>query len=466
MLTLLILIITSVSIPIDSWQNEIVEELQVRGATFTNFPSLRPYDIDPLDSTFVPEGVPWLGERLRMPLLEIVGQSDTATTLKLKPALYYEWSDWTAFVQGMIKFGEDNYPPYYSFENLFSVDYERGYIKFGHPNFSAFAGRDRLAIGPSPRYNLLLSGYSPPLDWLNLSCGSEKVRFSFYFSRLDDMYTKPLEFVGDTITQKINARRYLTIRRLDFSPTPYLNLSFSEGAVFGGENYTLYPYYFTPVLLVGAYQLNTPADGNIFLNLDGRLYWDNFSLYGSLLVDDFQIIPDPNNEPNHLGINLGFEVVDPFGLDRTFWLFEYTALTRWTYNSFAPYERYTYISFPLGPPSGTDFSEIYGKGVYHLNPRCDVFGEMSFLRKGESSITTIWPIPEHPRVPGTSFPDDNFLSGITQNSLNFSLGIRFFRLPYFAGDLSVGYTFINNYRHIANETKWFPSVRVRVSLIK
>lgn len=471
---MLLLFILSIYFPIDSWQNEVLEEIQVRGEHFTNTPSIRPYSISldrdkPCPYISVAKcsctiyGATWLHNRLWLANLSADYKCDTIKVLRLKPAIFYDWSNFSLFLQPVVKFGKDSLPPDNVFAGLYSSDYERAYVKFHHPYFGIFIGRERFALGPSPRYNLLLSGYSSPMDWFQLYLQTKVVRLSFYLSRLDDIICKPYEYLGDTITQIINARRYLSIRRLDVSPTNWLNFSFSEAATFGGEDFALAPYHFNPVILLHAYQYNWAKDVNLFFHLDGRIFLKNLSFYGALLVDDFQLEQDPNNEPNHLGINLGAEFADLF-IKKTFLIVEYTVLSRYIYCHFIPYQRYQYLNTPIGSPFGPDNDEVYTKLVYHLNPRFDLYSQISYLRKGKIEVDSLWPIPE-PRVVGTLFPDDNFLSGIVQKSFDFGLGFRFFKGHILAVDFFMGYSIINNFQHKLAETKNSPILRLKIDLI-
>ncbi len=458
---ILVLYLCTVFIPIDSWQNELLEEVQVRGYSVTNFPSVRPYDIQIVD--YPAEGMLW--SNIWLPNLSSHLRSDTVDVMRLKPTLFYEWSTGTVFLQPVLKFGDDSLPPSKEFEDVVMADYERVYVRHTSGIFSIFIGRERFAIGPSPRYNLLLSGYSAPLDWLHYSLQSPKLKFSFFISRLDDLYSKPLEYSGDTISQYINARRYLTIKRFDYSPTKWLNFGLSEGAVFGGEDFALEMYHFNPIALFQAYQYNYSEDMNLFLSVDGKVFLSNISFYLSLLIDDFQLEKDPNDEPNHWGTNIGAEFADPFGLKNTFWMVEYTAVSRYTYCHFVPYQRFKYRGTSIGSPFGPDYDEIYTKFIYHIMPRFDAYAQFSYQRKGESNIDAEWPIPENPRVSGTAFPQDNFLSGDLQKSANFGVGFRLFYHSWFMCDAFIGYLHIKDFHHIRDESEGFAVFRLQLNVI-
>jgi hypothetical protein len=461
---IIFLFVLAVSYPIDSWQNEVLEEVQVRGVHFTRFPSVRPYEL---------KTNPVAGDSeasVSLPALWLANTSsnfkiDSLKVLRFKPRLYADWSDFSFTLQPVVKFGRDSLPPSRIFAGLFAGDYERASIGYARTNFEIFIGRERFAIGPSPRYNLILSGYGAPMDWFHYALRSKIFKLSYYLSQLDDMTCKPVEYTGDTITRFIDARRFLVIKRLDVSPSDWLNFSFSEAATFGGENYTLTPYQLNPVVLLHTYQHNWGKAADLFFNLDAKLFLRNLAVYGALLVDDFQLEPDPNGEPNHLGWNFGAEFAD-LGIKKTFIIVEYTRMTRWIYAIFTPYQRYEYLGHPIGYPFGPGCDEVFGKGVYHLIPaKLDLTASASYLRKGENEVGTKWPIPEEPRVPGTEFPPGNFLAGVVQKSLDLNAGLRFFYKRLIALDFAAGVSRATNYRHHAGESKLTPTVKVQFDFL-
>ena len=438
----------AVYLPIDSWQNELLEEISVRAEEKLAFPSMRPYDIAIFGS---PDYV-YSNERLWLPNISGEVRYDTVSVLRIKPALYYTWLEFSVCVQPVFKFGDDSLPPYRVFQlsdrDLFSADYERAYVKYTGEHFGAFIGRERFAVGPSPRYNLILSGHTAPMDWLGFFLQSKKLRFSFLLTRLDEMDTKPLEYVGDTITQYIEARRYLTVKRLDFSPFQWLNFGLSEAAIFGGENYALELYHLNPVIFIQAYQYNWGDDVNFFLNFDAKVFFNDMAIYAALLLDDFQMEEDSNGEPNHWGFNVGIEIADIIGIDNSFLLLEYTAVSRYTYCHFVPYQRYQYLETSIGSPYGPDYDELFAKFIYHFTEKVDIFTQLVFLRKGQGNISAIWPIPEYPRQPGTYFPEDNFLSGTVKKTINVGIGARCFLTNKLAAELFVGFLHADNAENI------------------
>ncbi|MCX7994751.1 MAG: capsule assembly Wzi family protein [candidate division WOR-3 bacterium] len=453
--------------PIDSWQNEILEELQVRGCIHTKFQGVKPYSFiyDSIAKwSCTDHNAKLLYNRLWLPNLSLNIKIDTVKVGRFKPMVNYKFSNFFLYLQPDVKFGTDSLPPNKVFKNLFSADYERVYARYDKDNFGIFIGRERFSIGPSPRYNMLLSGYGPPLDWFHYRLTAKNIQLTYFLSRLDDMYCKPVEYIGDTITTLINARRYLIIKRLEFTPVNWFTCSFSEAATQGGENYALMPYHFNPLVFIHTLQHNWNKDADLFFHLDAKIFLKNSTLYSALLIDDYQLEPDPNGEPNHYGVNFGAEFAD-FLVSNNFLIIEYHLLSRWIYCIYAPYQRYMYYGYPIGFPYGPDCDELYAKYIHHFNENFDIFFTGSYSRKGENNVNSIWPIPENPRVPGTFFPEDNYLSGVTQNAVCLTTGIRLFYRNLLFFESSLGYLNINNYNHTRYAKKNSILLRIQVGFL-
>ncbi len=468
---IIIAIVLSIFYPVDSWQNILLDEIQVRGLQMTGVPGIRPYNLpygEPPRFAAFPCVLDDLTEVLqhRLWISSISGalSFDSVKTFRLRPALYYDWADFSLMIRPVVKFGDDSIPPFNKFMDLFAGDNERAFVRYDNRYFGAFVGRERLSIGPSPRYNMLLSSSSFPADWLSYYFQAGMVRLSMFMSRLDNMNCKPIEYIGDTVTQEITAKRFISIRRLDVAPCEWLNLSFSEAALAGGEELDLSFYYLTPLVLIHTNQYNYGHEANIFFHLDAKITLKNIALYGALLVDDFQLEEDQNSEPNHLGVNVGIELAD-FLVKKTFVLCEYTIISRYAYCHFFPFQRYEFRSIPLGYPYGPDCDNVFLQPLYHMNAALDVYGTAEVLRKGSVTIDSLWPIPENPRVPGTRFPTQNFLSGVIQRSVSAGFGFRYYYRRQLAVDCSAGATWHSNYHNIEGDSKTAPYLKVQVDII-
>src|SRR4030042_1694903 len=172
-LSAIILLLLPDLLPLDSWQNEYIEEQLVRGLQLTDFPSLRPFDLKKTEHFEVP----------RSPNFSFDLKYDTITVVRIRPAIYYKKNFFILHIEPVVKFGNDSLPPNNKFMDTFCSDYERAFASVHGRFFKIFAGRERFSVGPSPRYNLLLSGYSAPMDWLAYSLGDKKIKILFFFKR-------------------------------------------------------------------------------------------------------------------------------------------------------------------------------------------------------------------------------------------------------------------------------------------
>ena len=115
MLAFLILAITSISIPIDSWQNEMVDELHVRGVYLTKYPRIRPYYTGrfKIPDRELNEVEDWLLSRVQRetPFLESGWVYDTVNTARLKVNISYENKYFGLFLQPVFKVGKDSLHP-------------------------------------------------------------------------------------------------------------------------------------------------------------------------------------------------------------------------------------------------------------------------------------------------------------------------------------------------------------------
>ncbi len=416
-------------IPLESQLGEVVEELRVRGVKLVRYPNIKNYWLSE-----VPEakgvGANILLSRISSPVLRTRLGIDSINVLSPSGFIRYERNPVSIILEPVAKFGENDVWPKEKFKGKFAADYERAFIRLANPRFSGIFGRERFGLGPSPRHNLLLSGYSPPLDGGFLSYEGEKFKLSFIFSRLEDVKAETLNFVGDPDSTDIaNSKRFMSVRRIDFLPRDWINIGLTELVIFGGPGGFPSLYYLNPIALSYPYEyLHKEANHNIFWDIDFRLDLKNMALYGEFLMDDFQYGKDAQNEPNHIGFLAGVELADPLKLKNTFFWIEYARATRWLYNHFIPWQRYEYMGYPIGHPQGPDFDELFAKITHHLNPEWDLYGKCSYIRHGAGRIDDAWPIPEFPRESGTYFPDDNFLLAPVHTYLDLRIGINFFKL--------------------------------------
>ncbi|MBI4721397.1 MAG: hypothetical protein HY769_00050 [Candidatus Stahlbacteria bacterium] len=415
-------------VPLESRLSQAIEELRVRGVEIVRYPGVKNYWLEKIPNKDEDGVKGWLISKIYAPILELTAASDSESMLRPTAFICYHSNPVNIVIQPVADFGNNTIWPNSKWGNFIAADYERAFIDLYSKKVLIRVGRERFAMGQSPRYNLLLSGYSPSMEGILASYEGEKFKFSFIFSRLENMVAETLNFATDTVhTDVANSSRFISVRRLDFSPWNWMNIGLSEVALYGGPSGIPSFYYLNPVALSLPYEFTCKtANHNVFWDIDWRLYLQDISFYGEFLIDDFQYGVDLQHEPNHTGLLVGVEKA----LSRSFILAEYTHITRWVYNHYVPWQRYEFLGYPIGHPLGGDFDNIFFKSTHHYNAKFDFRLTLSYTRHGNSRIDTDWPVPEWPRVPGTYFPELNFLVHPITTYLDIRTGVSFLSISH------------------------------------
>lgn len=393
----------------EDWTNAGIDELLLRGSDRTpvftgtspigkgEFSFLGP--ITPGDVCGV-----WLKERLEDYLWDydkseysagvITDSSITRMAVLAGKGFSANWV--TLFIEPIIKFRGSTEYPNRLWQDFMVADYLKGYIKVAGFGTSLTIGREPIKWGPSPRKSLLISGNAPPFDLVKLSYKNPKLKFTFFGTQLDQLFT---------------ADRYLTGHRVEYSLKNSINIGISEVALFGGYDKLLELYYFNPVLLYYPYQWHHNSQVNILFGTDFKWVLSKVILYGELMVDDFPWKQSEAREHPKIGINAGAEWV----LGRNYFLMEYSTVSRWTYDHLTPWQRYTYMGYDIGNPYGPDFDEIFVGAEHHLSKRLDLLVDASFLRKGEGTIDETYP---------DEFPEEYWLTGDISNIYKIQAGVQ------------------------------------------
>jgi hypothetical protein len=192
-----------------------------------------------------------------------------------------------------------------SFNGLTSL-FERSYVIGVWDPVELFFGRDHVDWGPSAGGNLITPGESYSIDQLGGRLRWRALRLDFFYGQL---WTDP--------------ERYMAGHRLDVALGRTV-LGLSETVVYGGRGVDW--MYLMPVAWYYANQFNERTNSdNVIWSLDAKTsVLRRLTLYGSLLVDDFQFERD-GNYPDKLAFDAGARWVSamPWGL-------EMRAQYRWT----------------------------------------------------------------------------------------------------------------------------------------
>jgi hypothetical protein len=336
-------------------------------------------------------------------------------------------------------------------------DIETAALFFRKNKISMTLGRSHVFWGPQ-RVNLLLSETAEPFDLISASYEKGSLAFNFLFARLDGSHPDEVDSLYFPDRTFID-NRYLVGHRLDLKLHSRFRMGFFETILYGGEGRPPELYYLNPLQFFHGAQLNEDQDDNTILGFDFTfLPGRKTSIYGQLIVDDFQIDNESqgDQEPNELGFMLGLFKAGRTGSPIPDVKLEYVRLTNRTYHQRDPRNRYLYrnrlIGHPLGPDAdSTSMALRFWPGQFFF---AEI--EVAYRRKGEGSIYKPW---DEPWELVTGEYSEPFPTGVVEKAALAALRIqgyvpfsRYTRDHFFLS-LAAGWGEIRNRLNIAGDTE-------------
>jgi len=218
-------------------------------------------------------------------------------------------------------------------------------------------------LGIINEYSLLLSNYPFSYDHIGFTTSNEKLKYSFYTSRLNDVLgydiQDSIQYYSNNIWQSKLAKRYFAIQRLDVKINNNFQISFSETSLYGGPNQNFIFSYINPVYFFYAGQRNQSNISDVQMNgfWQINLFYKNnkgYGLYLDLFADDI-IVNNVKNQndikehPNRLAYQFKISCIDKMKLKNLISLI-YCRVFNETYLSFRTWENYSYFNRSLGYP--------------------------------------------------------------------------------------------------------------------
>jgi len=427
------------------------------------FPSLYPNRIDMFTdilkkrSIDLPYGVTYTtGESSSLsPFIYVREDTSKFTSFGFK--FEYLKGNYGFVIAPIFKRGDTLVFPDKEWKNLVAADFDYSGIYIKNKYFYGWIGRNHQNFGPSPLNNPILSTEAPPFSNIMYSFKGKKFDINLFYSSLD-RYNGPQYDPSITISDTVSIQRHLLIHRLEISPSKWLGIGFTEMSLFGNKYGEILPSFFNPFRVYYADQFNERENSNVFWNFDWVILLKNNLLYGNFLIDDFQYESDPYNEPDHIGINIGF-----FSniCSDNFLLIEYNRFSRWVYGHYLVWQRYIYSKWYIGMNPAANFENLYVI-FYMINDKFRLSPYLNIQRSGETNPYTPWPV-NYNKPPDSlnSFPDNNFLDGTIQKKLSGGAEIKISRWVNI--EVSLGGIYFTNYNHKNGVNKFFPLIHLQFS---
>ena len=241
--------------------------------------------------------------------------------------------------------------------------FDESYVTMNLKNTELFLGRMPRNFGTINEFSFLLSNYPFSYDHIGFTTSNQKLKYSFYTARLNDMYSYDIQdsnqyYQNNNWVKKL-AKRYFSIQRLDIKIKNNFQISLSEASLYGGPDQNLIFSYINPVYFFYTAQRNQSSQSNVQMNGFWQLnvFYKSkkgFGVFFDLLVDDIIVNNvkgqnDTKVHPNRFAYHLKFSLIDQFKLKNMI-SFIYTRVDNETYLSYRTWENYIYFNRSLGYP--------------------------------------------------------------------------------------------------------------------
>ena len=224
-------------------------------------------------------------------------------------------------------------------------------------------GHDNQFIGYGYR-SLILSNFSPASAYLRLN---SRIGPFTYQNLYKELTTGDGFFAGS----HINEKKYLASHRgaLEFGKTGF-ELGLNEMIIHHRANGGFDMNYLNPIIFYRSLERDLGSGDNALVAFDARYKRKMFTLYGQLLLDEFNLkeVVKGGNWSNKQGYQLGALIqpkIDQFG-DLLFQI-EFNSVRPYTYSHWDQYTSYTNYNQPLAHPLGSNFREGVFRAV--IKPR-------------------------------------------------------------------------------------------------
>jgi hypothetical protein len=289
-----------------------------------------------------------------------------------------------------------------------SVNMFDAYMRYASSShISFFAGRTARNYGIPNEYSLFLSNNPYPYDHFGLSASGDRIQFSWYFGRLNDMQGTDAKGLTIPIGETEVTHRYLAFQRLDWKVGKQFQFGLSEATLYGSPNQSPVAAYMNPLNFYylsqrnQQIQMNGSWQINVFYYVPRKL-----AFYIDFYIDDLII----NNEdgvvardihPDRLAVMSKLSFPDLY-LPQTLSSLRYVRVWNETYVTWRNYENWVYYNKGLGFPErsyeGLKLeSSYFGGEKWQTTLSCEVWRKgnkplFSLVEDGEDSTFPSSPV--------------------------------------------------------------------------
>ncbi|MCW8803495.1 MAG: hypothetical protein OQK57_03780, partial [Ignavibacteriaceae bacterium] len=328
-------------------------------------------------------------------------------------------------------------------ENIANYEFTEGYLKYytepaEDMHLSIQLGREYKTTGYGYGSKLVLSGDSPPLDFIGFDFNYGIVKFTSIHGST----------VGDFLPiQEERYTKYWAFNRLKLSFENLFDVGIGENIVYSGRGIEL--GYLSPL---GFYKF---VEQSIQDRDNASLYFDlqtsfipNVEFQGTFFLDEniLSNLQNLQSYKNKTAYQVGAFWYEAFTLNNLSLILEYTKIRPFVYSHINNQNTYTAWGTNLGHPIGPNSDELLSRIDYNFTDWIRFSLEYHFIRRGENIyddqgnlIKNVGGDLNISHGPNPENQDAIFLDGIRFNNNIFQLGLRIEPIRDFVFDIIYNY---------------------------
>ena len=236
------------------------------------------------------------------------------------------------------------------------------YVLYKNMDIEFFGGRIARNFGILNEHSLIFSNNPYPFDHYGFSVGRNKMKYSFYISRLNNVQNgidlqgivieNEISDLGDTLLNVQDSKRYFSIQRLDFKLSKKIQGALSASAIYGGPNQSFEGEYLNPMNIFylsqrnSQIQMNNLYQLNLFYNVNNtKAFYMDF-LIDDIIVNNEEGYNGTDYKDNRFGLVLKYSQID-FLRNKNLFSLVYSKIWNETYLSYRNFENYVFFNKKL-----------------------------------------------------------------------------------------------------------------------
>ena len=295
------------------------------------------------------------------------------------------------------------------------------FLRYSGHSSSLQIGRAPIFWGQSRSHSIVHTTSGPTYDHISAKTNFKQFQFEFFSGQLGP----------DTANVVVRIKRLTAGHRLTWiSESNKLMFSFGEQVIYTGKHRSVefmylnpfVPYFFTAVEGDELYQPDDSDNSIIFLTARYNPQ-PSFSLYGEIVIDDFQV--DEGNIADQLGLRLGAEGELSIANRPVTWEADFTKMSTWTNIHYGQSTSWYNRGHALGYLYGTDLWAVHVQGDAWLTKQILFAVDYTWLGKGSKTLQAEFDNWDEAK-PSKSFPSEPVINHhliTTSVSLWSSLGM-------------------------------------------